>query len=47
MEEKNIIICPKCGRKNVDNCLTFRYRCKYCKELFVDDEDEENDDLGE
>lgn len=44
MEEKNITVCPKCGRKNVDNCLTIRYRCKYCKEFIVDDEDEDDEE---
>ena len=42
--DKNIVVCPKCGKKNVDNCLTLRYRCKYCKELFESDEEDENND---
>ena len=29
-------ICPYCGKTNIDNDTSFRFKCGYCKEWLID-----------
>ena len=29
-------ICPYCGKTNIDNDTSFRFKCSYCKEWLID-----------